>query len=42
MKHIIEYKLWNGEVPFFVEDGGYFLNYLETSKAYPEVENLAE
>ena len=24
MKYIIEYKLWNKEVPFFVEDNGYF------------------
>jgi hypothetical protein len=25
MKHIVEYKLWAGQVPYFVEDGGYWL-----------------
>lgn len=23
-KYIVEYKLWDGKVPYFIEDGGYF------------------
>lgn len=26
MKHVVEYKLHGGEIPYFIEDGGYFYN----------------
>lgn len=26
MKHVVEYKLHAGQIPYFIEDGGYFFN----------------
>jgi hypothetical protein len=26
MKHVVEYKLHGGSIPYFIQDGGYFYN----------------